>query len=222
MVLPRVAPLGRLELLRFELGTGLATALTVLRRHLGIVATLRAATALALRSSRDPLSGVPKTDWPAWQEELTRRQLRPVLLMDDILREVLGLSDADRLAVLGELVAETGARFVERSVPELPLERWSAAPEAERERFVRELSARLPNARVERFSVGDDRLSFDISACRFVELCRAAGRHHLAALFCDADSRHFDGAGSLLRLRREGTIARGATHCDFAFEYRKR
>ncbi len=221
MTLPRLSPLRRADLARFDWATGLWTSLGVLRRHLGALGATRAAAALVARAHRDPLRDVPAPGgWPALQDELTRHQLRPVLHMDDIAREVLGLSDDARMALLTDLVAETGARFVAGTVPQLALTRWRHADAGERERFAADVAGRLVNARVEQRSTGDAHLAFDVTGCLFVELCRSVGRPYLAPLFCEADSRHFDSPRSPLTLVRESTIARGATRCDFRFVYR--
>ena len=63
-------------------------------------------------------------------------------------------------------------------------------------------------------------LGFDVGACRFVELCEELGRAHLARMFCAADSIFFERGESPVRLERQGTLARGASRCDFRFHFR--
>ena len=219
----RLAPLGPLSrrtLARFELTAGLPAAASILHRHLGLWRAARVLLALAARRHVDPLAGVPRTDWPALQEDLTRWQLRTVVHVDDVARDVLGLGDDARMALLADLVSEIGARFVEANIPVPDARTWELTSEPDRARFVAGLGARLVNARVANVAVSDRTLSLDVTACRFVELCRAAGRPHLAPLFCEADSKYFDSDRSVLVLRRSGTLARGAERCDFRFRYR--
>lgn len=206
--------------MRFDVTVGLPVALRVLARRLRGGRFLRAVVALLLRAVRDPLRSVPPAGWPDAQETLTRHQLRPVLLMDDVAREVLELDEPARMALLGEVVAETGARFVATHVPEVDRATWHAEPADERLRFAEQLGARFFNMRMQVVGADDAGLAIDVTACRFVELCHAVGRPHLARLFCEADSRHFDREGSLITLRRTGTLAMGAPRCDFRFGFK--
>ena len=192
----------------------------VLSRHLGRLRAARALLLLALRSRRDPLRDLPRL-WDDEQEELSRQQLAPVFHVDDIARDVLGLDDDARMALLADMVGDTGARFVAQNVPSIPPGEWSAATDDERERFAHGLGRRLFNAKLDIQRVHADGLDIDVTACRFVELCRAAGREYLAPLFCEADSRHFDRPESTITLQREGTLARGAPRCDFRFRLRE-
>lgn len=202
----------------FDATVGLPAALRVLAAQLGPRRAARVAVALARRARRDPLAGVPRGAWSGRDDELTRRQLRPVLLLDEVARDVLRLDDAARRALLAEVVAEVGARFVARHAAPPPTAAWRAASPARRGRFLDALRARLFNTRTEAVAATDDALAFDVTACRFVELCRAVGRPELAALFCEADARRFAAADSPARLVRLGTLARGAPRCDFRFE----
>jgi hypothetical protein len=191
----------------------------VLSRHLGRVRAARALAAFVWRARRDPLRDLPRT-WDDTQETLSREQLAPVFHIDDIARDVLGLDDDARMALLADMVGDTGARFVAQNVPEISPEEWSVASDEDRKRFARGLGGRLFNAKLTVLRVHGDGLDIDVTACRFVELCRAAGRQYLAPLFCEADSRHFDRPDSAIALKREGTLARGAERCDFRFRLR--
>ncbi len=210
------APPSSLELAWFELGVALPAAVGILRRHLGARRAARVIAATAWRARRDPLAKVPRGGWSGRDDELTRRQLRPVLWLDTALEAEL--TPAARRAALAELVADLGARFVARHVEPPAPAAWQAATPARRARYVAALGARLFNARTSPVAAGPAALAFDVTACRFVELCRAVGRPELAALFCEADARRFDAPDAPARLVRLGTIARGAPRCDFRFE----
>jgi len=218
-----ISPLGpprRRDLRWFELSRGARTSVRALRRHLGTRAMLRVVAAVLRRARLDPLRGIAVAGWDPGNVALARHQLRPVLLLDDALRDVLALSDDRRLAILRDVVADTGAEFVRTSMPVPERASWRAADADRRRAFARSLTARMFNTRVEQLEVAEDRLEFDVTACLFVELCRAARRPEVAPLFCEADARRFDCRDSLVSLRRTRTIAGGDERCDFRFRYR--
>lgn len=217
-------PLTRLsarDLARFEWSTSVPAAVRILRRQLGSWRTTRVLVELAVRKRKDPLAHIPRApDWPSEQETLCRQQLRTLFHLDDITRDRLGLDEAARDALLRDLIVELGAVFVAKMMP-VPRRRvWQSMREPEREALLRSLGERMFNARLGAMRIDHDRLTLEITACRYVELCRAAGREHLAQYFCVADSHYFDSAESFVELRRTGTIARGAARCDFEFRYR--
>lgn len=217
MELPELGPLTKAALLRFDVTTGMPVAFRVLRRRLGWGRAVRASGTLLRRTSRDPLAGLPSGDLLPRDEELTRHQLRSAVLLDDVLRRDLRLGDEERLSVLEEVVAQTGARFVARFVPNVRLEQWQRASADEREGFLRRLLGRFFNMRAAGLHTDVDSLGFDVTSCRFVELCHALGRPYLAPMFCAADSVRFSEPDSLVTLRRTGTLATGAPCCDFRF-----
>lgn len=220
MPLPELGPLSKAALLRFDVTTGLPVAFGVLRKRLGWGRAVRAAALLLRRGGDDPLAGIDSGDFSPRDEELTRHQLRSAVLLDDVLREDLALDAQERTAVVQEVVAQTGARFVARFVPPVGAERWKHASPRQRVAFLRQLTERFFNMRAERLETTETSLGFDVTACRFVELCHALGRPHLAPMFCAADSVRFAQPGSPVELRRSGTLATGASCCDFRFELR--
>lgn len=219
MALPRLRPLREADLLWFELRHGVPVAWRVLRERLGARRALRAIAAYARRSRTDPLADVPGAGWGERDERLSRRQFRAAVRFDDVAARDLGLADDERLWLVREIIAETGARFVRANAPLHVAEDWRAAPDAARRRFARELLGRFFNMEGEGLRAERDALSFDVTRCRFAELARAIGRPYLGPLFCEADSRLFDRADVPVALRRTGTIANGAAVCDFRFRY---
>lgn len=63
-----------------------------------------------------------------------------------------------------------------------------------------------------------DRLSFNVTRCRYAELYRALGLADLgSSLSCQRDFSLVEGFNPDLRLERTRTIMEGASHCDFRF-----
>jgi hypothetical protein len=68
----------------------------------------------------------------------------------------------------------------------------------------------------------DERLSFNVTRCRYAELYRALGMPELGALLsCNRDFALIEGFNPSIELTRTQTIMEGASHCDFRFK-RKR
>lgn len=217
MALPRHQPLTRAELVWFDLTVGIRTAWSVLRRRLSVTATLRVMARVILGSLRDPLRHLPTEGWPPVQEALVRHQLRAVVRLDDALRPEL--TEVARVELLRDVVARTGARFLERMLKLPDRVAWEAADAQARRTFVDEATTRFCNAVTQNHLAEDDGLSFEVSACRFVPLTAQLDRAYLAPLFCAADSERFDEPTSLVKLRRAGTLATGSDVCDFRFEF---
>jgi len=217
--LPDIPDARRGDHVWFEVSGGHATALGVLRRHLGLAGTARAAVGLAKRQLRgDPFAGQPPiADTAEW---LTRRQLAPVLLLEDTLREDLELDREETLSVLSDLVAQVGARLLSRRFPSLSPAAWAAASPEARERLARRVFDRLGNITTAEIRTTDQALELDVTGCRFVQLLHALGRPHLAPLFCAADSVFFEEATAPVTLDRSSTLAGGAHACDFRFRLR--
>ncbi len=204
-----------MDLVRFDLGTGLWIAVHHLAAHLGWMRLLRTFWGLVLRTGQDPLRDQPVPQWAQEQENLVRHQLRPALLLDEVLAEDLGLSVETRLPILKEVIAETGAAFVATHARGVEVNAWrGAAPEA-RQGWARGLTGRFFNARVEDLRTDSDGIRFNITACRFATLVQDLGRPHLAPLFCAADSVYFERPGSPVQLQRQGTLGQGQSICDF-------
>ena len=215
--LPTVTPPRLSELVRFDLTTGLPTALSVLRRHLGVGRTLRVILAYLVRSLRDPLRDVSTAGWPRRRERLVRHQLRAAVRVDDALRAASGLDEAARAPILADVIAQTGARFIAANVPMPQADQWTGTTAAERERYAGQVVGRFFNAQTERLDAGARHFAFDVTGCRFAQLCDALHRPHLAPLFCAADSVYFERPDSPLRLVRTETLASGGARCDFRF-----
>jgi L-2-amino-thiazoline-4-carboxylic acid hydrolase len=64
----------------------------------------------------------------------------------------------------------------------------------------------------------DERLSFDVTRCRYAEMYRALGIPELGAvLSCNRDAALIEGFNADVRLVRTQTIMQGAPCCDFRY-----
>lgn len=208
------------ELVRFDLRHGLPTAWRVLRGGLSRGRSTRVVAHLVRHGLRDPLASLPRTGWGPRREALVRHQLRAAVRLDDALRAASGLDEAERHALLADVIAETGARFIEANVPMPATASWTSASVGERARYTHAVVQRFFNADVADLDAGASHFAFDVRACRFTQLCAALGRPGLAPLFCEADARFFSRPASPLHLLRTETLARGGERCDFRFQVR--
>lgn len=219
--LPRVERVTQVDLARFDRKVGLPVALKVLRARLSFGGVVTVLCRYVWSLLRDPLAGVSGDSWPEELEPLVRHQLRAAMRLDDATRGVGGFDEETRRDIIREVIAETGARFIGSAVPLPDAAAWRGASIDERQRFARETAGSFINAKTRNIAVTDDAVSFDVCECRFVQLTRAIDRPHLATMFCQADSVHFDRPGSLVNLKRKRTLAEGASVCDFRFEFRQ-
>lgn len=141
------------------------------------------------------------------RDRLSRRQCGDLVLLDRALRR--RGHDELALTVARKAVLEGGVPFLDALLPN-----FEADPtEAE----VQRLAASFFNAEGEARQDGAGRFAFDVHRCRFVELLTAVDATHLMRFFCEADDVFFDGKRRPILLRRSGTLARGASSCDFRF-----
>jgi hypothetical protein len=191
----------------------------VLHRQLGLVGMSRALAGLGRRQLlEDPFAALPPAQDTA--EWLTRRQLGPVLQLEDTLLDELGLEPDAATAVLADLIGTVGARLLGRRFPGLSPAAWAAAPASARETLARRVFARLGNIERAEVHTTDAALALDVTACRFVALLRQVSRPHLGTLFCEADAVFFERLEAPVSLTRTTTLARGGPRCDFRFQLR--
>jgi len=221
MALPTNAPLQKRDLIAFDVRASLPIAVNVLRkrlrpRHVAVVLFRYGAS-----SVRDPLEGISGEGWPADKEVLVRHQFRAAMRIDDALSGLEFLTQAEHHAIVAEIIADTGARFLEANLDLPAPQDWHAATPEERGTFVRGTLGQFANADVDRIYADEpNMLGFDVCVCRFQQLANAVGRPHLAPMFCAADSVHFARADLPVQLRRTATIATGGDRCDFRFDFR--
>jgi len=220
VALPTLRPLGRLDLVLFDLRTGLWVASRHLRAHLGLGGLLRVLWGLLRRATSDPLAGRQVPGWVGEREGLVHHQLRPALQLDQVLEQDLGLSVEARLPVLRDVIAETGAAFVATHARGVDLAAWRSTGTEGRARWAQGLTARFFNARIEAVETAEEGLAFTVTACRFATLVRELGRPHLAPLFCEADRIWFERTQTPVALERRGTLGQHDPVCDFRLTIR--
>lgn len=65
---------------------------------------------------------------------------------------------------------------------------------------------------------GADKLSFNVTRCRYAEMYRAMGLGDIGdILSCNRDGAFCEGYNPKMKLRRSQTIMSGASHCDFRY-----
>ena len=71
---------------------------------------------------------------------------------------------------------------------------------------------------IQTLEAGEDRLSFNVTRCRYAEFYKGLGLAELGYLFhCKRDFAMAEGFSAKLKLERTQTIMEGAAHCDFRF-----
>ena len=64
----------------------------------------------------------------------------------------------------------------------------------------------------------EEKLSFNVTRCRYAEMYRALGIPEVGALLsCNRDFSLVEGFNSKVKLTRTQTVMEGASHCDFRF-----
>lgn len=67
-----------------------------------------------------------------------------------------------------------------------------------------------------------EKLSFNVTRCRYAEMYRALGIAEVGALLsCNRDFALVEGFNPAVRLTRTQTVMEGAPYCDFRFELRR-
>ena len=68
----------------------------------------------------------------------------------------------------------------------------------------------------------EEKLSFNVTRCRYAEMYRALGIPEVGALLsCNRDFSLVEGFNPDVKLTRTQTVMEGASHCDFRFVLRK-
>lgn len=151
------------------------------------------------------------------KERQSRDQIGPAIVLFALLVERYG--DTKALSVTAEVVEAAALAFLGETVGPLRRAQLAAMDAEARDRFVRERMSRFPNAEVRFEHIGADEVRFTVTACRFVNLCHAAGCPELAPLFCAGDARFFGEVEPDVVLIRETTLAVGGDRCPFVLRY---
>ena len=74
--------------------------------------------------------------------------------------------------------------------------------------------------RIEVVESNEHSFHFNVTRCRYAEMYRAMGLADLGTvLSCNRDGAFCEGYSSDLKLTRTQTLMRGASHCDFRYEW---
>ena len=149
-----------------------------------------------------------KTRLPLLQQrEIEARIVGPILrafaeeVGHDRALEIVG-------GVIRELARESGAELA-RTLGEASLSAFARSLDRWREGGALEIQV---------IEQSPDRLSFDVTRCRYAEMYQAFGLADLgASLSCQRDFALAEGFNSEIELTRTQTIMGGASFCDFRF-----
>lgn len=207
---------------RFELLHGHRTSVPILFSQLGFLRAVRAVLGVARRQmlGPDPLAPLGPDDPADVEDWLARRQLRPLLWLDSALTEDLGVSNEERLSVLGALVGATGAAFLGQLFPTIDATSWKAASNEARETLVRRTMSRFGNIAEADVRPSDTGVRFDVRKCRFHRMVNQVERPELGPLFCAADYVYFSRENSMYQFERSTTRASGGAVCDFQLTWK--
>jgi hypothetical protein len=209
-------------MLRFEALHGHRTSVPAIFSALGFARGLRALFGVLRRQvfGPDPLKTLGPDNRADLEDWLARRQLRPLLWLDDTLSRDLKLSDAERHAALGAVVSATGAAFLGQLFPAIQPEAWQAASNNERETLVRRTMRRFGNIAQADVMPSETGVGFDVRRCRFHRMVNALGRPDLGPLFCEADFVYFNRDNTMYSFQRSTTRANGGDVCDFRLTWK--
>jgi|GEM_PF-2548482 len=220
--LPAIPEPTRGWMFRFEALHGHRASLPAIFRGLGATRALRAIAGVVRRQAfgPDPLAALGPDNPADVEDWLARRQLRPLLWLDDTLTYDLRLSDAERSAVLKEVVGATGAAFLGQLFPAITPEAWQTASEADRINLVRRTFRRFGNIAEADVFPSDTGVGFDVLRCRFHRMVNALNRPDLGPLFCEADFVYFSRPNGMYSFERTTTRANGGPVCDFRLTWK--
>jgi predicted ArsR family transcriptional regulator len=120
-------------------------------------------------------------------------QDRALAIVRQVIRDLASQSGSDLAQALGEQTLEAFART---------LDRWRENGSLE----------------IEVLEQSPEKLSFNVTRCRYAEMYRALGLADLgASLSCQRDYALAEGFNPAIHLDRTQTIMEGASHCDFRF-----
>jgi hypothetical protein len=141
------------------------------------------------------------------QREIEARIIGPLMRA---VRAELGEEKALRLvrSVIADLARESGSALA-RQLGEASLEAFAQGLDRWREGGALEITVLEQSA---------ERLSFNVTRCRYAEMYRALGLADLgSSLSCQRDYALVEGFNPDIRLTRTQTIMEGAPYCDFRF-----
>jgi hypothetical protein len=188
--------------------------LRTLSRAIGPGATARVLARFARQwLAREPFGHL---DAPTDRDErLSRKQIAPAILLYRALRDV---APEQAYELTQAIVLVEGAKFLRSELGSVDIVALSKKPAAERETEARRIGARFFNSVMRWDEIGQRRVAFTVTACRFPPLCKEAGVPEIAPMFCAVDDAYFGRIDPRLELTRTSTIATGGADCPFVLE----
>lgn len=219
--IPRGEKVSGLSLFFFDVCKGAPEVVRVLWRSLNFWQFIRVFLVFGWRSlASNPYKVLGPPSGLSRREQLTRRQLRHVLILDEILRDTLGLSNEETVEILSVVVGHIGARFLGWNLPSFKRKDWESMAPQKRFHRVERVLDRFFNMEAGVLEGSDSELAFDVTGCLFLSLTQRLGKSYLAPLFCLADSVYFDDEQVPVSLKRTSTLAHGGECCDFRLKFK--
>lgn len=204
--------------MQFEIRNGLQS-VAFLWRNLGVTMAVKVMAEVAAAQTRgDPWRHLPP---PADDKErLSRKQVGPAIVLYKALRKRVGPEKA--LALTREVILGASILFLSYQVPRLKKQEVLVLKQEERVQLLSEIIERFPNTDIgEVIMEGDEVFGYDVTNCRFPNLCQSAGAPEIAPLLCEGDKIFFAEKQPDIKLLRTTTIAAGGEICDFRFTWGK-
>jgi len=205
------------KLKEFELRSNLLGS-RLLIKHLGLPTAMSVMTEIVANNLRgDPWRHLPPPSDE--KDRLSRRQVGPAILIYKAIRKRKGTDRAKE--VVSELILEASILFLSYQIPLLRKAQMLAMNDKERRDLLDEIINRFPNTDIGEIIIeGDECFGYDVTHCRFPELCQAAGTPEIAPMLCAGDKIFIDTRQPDIQLTRTTTIAEGGKVCDFRFGWK--
>jgi hypothetical protein len=186
----------------------------VLKRELGILGTLRAATGLAWRRVREnPFSSLSPDQPIDRRERLSRKQVLPAILLYRTLKDQVGQARA--LDVTGKVIHAGAMNHLRGRLGQVDAHDYATQDEATRKHRVVGWLDEFFTATATVDEASETRVVFTVTACALNRLVHACGHPELAPKFCSADKAFFEAQRPSIQLHRPTTLATDDEPCVF-------
>lgn len=210
-----------LRLSYFNSVHGDPAALRLLIKELGLFRALKVGLLLKWRTlTRNPFAPMNKLKKPSTNETLSERQMAPLILGADILRE-MGLSPLEIRTLLEKLSRTVATAFLKFNIPIIRRVDFSSTSHADKVAILTGLTGKFFNAEAELSVDTDDNFSFTVNRCHFARYAEELGLGELATLFCEADESFFVDYQPDVAFARTHTLTGDGLPCDFRFRWKE-
>lgn len=205
---------------RYNTVRGNRSGLAVLSAHLGASRAVNLALRLQLRLLRNPpFKAMNSRQKPSLKELMSQRQLAPVVVLYQLLRED-GESESDCLTLLLALIQEVGIGFMRFSFPEMSKDQFRKLSLDGKRLMLSRTSELFFNSESTWSLDGDQAFRVDVHHCHFAHYSKALGLPQLGSLFCQVDKPYFERHQPDIVFFRSQTLADDQLPCDFHFQWR--